>query len=140
MIVLDSSFLIAFHNRRDVHHTAAAEIMDRLLDGAWGELLLPEYVFLEVVTVLAVRLGIETAVAVGETLLDARELEFVPCSELFLDTLDVFRRQPGTSLSFADSAIVAIARRREAGHVATFDADFQGVDGLMVVPDEPATC
>ena len=36
MIVLDSSFLIAFHNRRDVHHVAAASAMEALLHGDFG--------------------------------------------------------------------------------------------------------
>jgi len=31
MVVLDSSFLIAFHNSRDVHHSAAARAMDELI-------------------------------------------------------------------------------------------------------------
>ena len=49
MIVLDSSFLIAFHNERDSHHNAAYGLMERFLAGDWGRGLLLEYVFLEVV-------------------------------------------------------------------------------------------
>ena len=44
MIVLDSSFLIAFHNTRDAHHESAAGMMARFLDGEWGRGLLLEYV------------------------------------------------------------------------------------------------
>lgn len=138
MIVLDSSFLIAYHNEHDVHHAAATEVMGPLLNGTWGELLLPEYIFLEVVTVLAARIDLHTAVDVGAALLDARELEFVPCSELFLETFDLFRGQSDMGLSFADAAIVAIARRRQADYVATFDADFKRVEGIVVVPSGEA--
>lgn len=74
MIVLDTSFLIAYHNARDVHHAAAAAAMPSLIDGEWGEALLPEYVFLEIVTVVGARKGVEDAVAVGDRLLAAREL------------------------------------------------------------------
>lgn len=139
MIVLDSSFLIAYHNERDVHHAAATEVMGPLLNGTWGELLLPEYVFLEVVTVLAARIGLDAAADVGKTLLEARELEFVACSELFRETFELFRRQSDRALSFTDAAIVAIARRRQARHVATFDEDFHGVEGLVMVPGDEAT-
>ena len=83
MIVLDSSFLVAFHNRNDVHHDAAAEVMDQLLAGRWGQALLLEYVFLEVVTVLLVRRGHDVASRVGTLLLDAPEIDFVPCSDSF---------------------------------------------------------
>jgi len=37
-------------------------------------------------------------------------------------------------LSFADAAIVTVARRHAPGLVATFDADFRGVKGVSVVP------
>jgi predicted nucleic acid-binding protein len=137
VIVLDSSFLIAFHNSRDVHHERAKKVMAELLDGRWGHGLLLEYVFLEVMTVLLARRGLDVASAVAEVLLGAREVDFVPCSEIFLDTVEIFRSQRGPRLSFADAAIVQVARRRTDGLVATFDHDFLGVDGISVVPGEP---
>jgi predicted nucleic acid-binding protein len=134
VLVLDSSFLIAYHNTRDVHHAEAAEAMERLLAGEWGEALLLEYVFVEVATVLAARRGIESAARVAATLLEARELGFVPCSELFLDTFETFRSQRTGTLSFTDAAIVTVARRYEDSRVATFDRDFRALDGIRVVP------
>ena len=79
MIVLDSSFLIASHNARDLHHPAAKRVMARILEGEWEGALLLEYVVLEVATVLRMRLDLHTPVGVAETLLRAREIEFVPC-------------------------------------------------------------
>lgn len=134
MIVLDSSFLVAFHNTRDAHHRAAAAAMEQLVAGTWGNTLLLEYVYLEVVTVLAARRTPATAVMVGETLLRAREVELVPCSQHFLASVETFGRVAQLGLSFVDAAIVTIARARGAHHVATFDADFAKVDGLAVVP------
>lgn len=134
MVVLDSSFLIAYYNARDTHHAAAARAMVQLLAGAWGPAVLLEYVFLEVVTVLAARRDRATAVAVGGTLLEAREVTFVPCSERFLEAWDVFRGAAGR-LSFTDAAIVAAARDEQSTSVLTFDADFRDVDGVRVVPE-----
>jgi predicted nucleic acid-binding protein len=71
---------------------------------------------------------------VGTTLLRAQELEFVPCSDVFLDTLDLFRHQRVGRLSFTDCAIVSVARSRRTNLVATFDTDFDEVGGLSVVP------
>ena len=133
MIVLDSSFLIAFHNERDVHHSAAIGVMDRLLEGQWGSALLLEYVFLEVVTVLRLRLDLATALVVGEALLRARELQFVPCSELFVEAFETFRTERRAVLSFADAAIAKVARRHPPGFLATFDIDFGILDGVTVV-------
>ncbi len=134
MIVLDSSFIVAYHNIRDVHHAAAAPVMDEIISGKWGTPLLLEYVFLEVVTVLLARRGLAVASNVASLLLQARELDFVPCSELFLDTLEIFRGQVNTALSFTDAAIVALARREDVGVIATFDRDFIQVEGVRVVP------
>jgi predicted nucleic acid-binding protein len=136
MIVLDSSFLIAFHNTRDMHHAAAASVMDKLLAVEWGQPLLPEYVFLEVTTVLAARRDLQTAITVGQILLDAAEIELVPCSTVFAEAFSAFCNQPdGANLSFADAAIVAVARSREATHIATFDSGFRRVPDLRVVPE-----
>lgn len=134
MIVLDSSFLVAYHNSRDAHHEAAAEAMARFLDGEWGHGLLLEYVFLEVVTVLIARRGPQVAAEVAEMLLAARELDLVPCSELFIEAVETFRRQKKTRLSFVDATIVNVARDRADGLVATFDRELASVRGIQSIP------
>ena len=132
MIVLDSSFLIAFHNPKDAHHAAASVVMERFLASEWGKGLLLEYVFLEVVTVIMLRLDLAAATGAGRILLEAEELEFVPCSDHFLETLDGFSRQNGTRLSFVDAALAQAARKRADGQILTFDAEFRKLPGLRV--------
>ncbi len=132
-VVLDSSFIVAYHNRRDAHHAAAVEIMPRLVEGEWGRLLLLEYVFVEVVTVLRARLGLHAADSAATILLEAGDVDFVPCSNLFLDALATFRAHEQTALSFTDAAIVTVARRAPGTAVATFDRDFSAA-GLAVLP------
>ena len=135
MIVLDSSFLIAYHNTRDVHHGPAARAMVHLVAGKWGRAMLLEYVVIEVVTVLLVCRGLDTAVATANILLESAEVDFVPCSDFFVDSLKTFASQGSGRLSFVDAAITTLARRNDAGFVATFDADFRGLSGVTVVPD-----
>jgi predicted nucleic acid-binding protein len=136
VIVLDSSFLIGFYNESDGHHMAARSLMERFLAGAWGEGLLLEYVFLEVVTVLLLRRDLATAVRIGRTLLDALELEFVPSSDLFLETMRSFSAQSGTRLSFTDIAIADVARSRTGGQILTFDDEFRKIGGLTINPSQ----
>ena len=133
MIVLDSSFLIAYYNKRDAHHAEAARAMVRLITGEWGRAQLLEYVFLETVTVLRGRIGLDGALAAGDRLLDAGDVDFVPCTDIFPDVLSTFRRE-GADLSFTDAAVVTVARRDRKGLVATFDRDFQQVSGITVIP------
>ncbi len=119
-LILDSSFLIAYYNTNDVHHPSAARQMVSIAGGGWEHVILLEYVFLEVVTVLLLKTDLETATTVGDILLGARELEFVPCSDLFLETLQTFRDQAEGKLSFVDSAIATTAWRYDS-EVASFD-------------------
>lgn len=65
---------------------------------------------------------------------DARELEFEPCSELFVDTWETFTTRSDGELSFTDAAILTLARERGADRVATFDAGFAGFDDLAILP------
>jgi predicted nucleic acid-binding protein len=132
VIVLDSSFLIGFYNERDAHHSAARAWMERFLEGEWGRGVLLEYVFLEVVTVLLMRLNLTTATRVGQLLLDAEELDFVPCTDVFVETWQAFTSQPGTKLSFADAAIAWIAGKRAHGRVLTFDEEFRKLPGIEI--------
>lgn len=133
MIVLDSSFLVAYHNESDVNHDAALRLMERLVDGAWGDALLPEGVFIELVTVLAARRDVAVARTAGELLLDAREVELVPSTELFADAWKIFANQERFVLSFVDASIVALARQRGTPHVASFDRDFATVAGIELI-------
>lgn len=133
-IVLDSSFLVAFHNAADVHHAAAVGVMERVLGGEWEEVLLLEYVVLEVMTMLRLRVDAPASVSVGELLLESREIQFLPCSDIFLRAFETFRAERTAALSFVDAAIVCVARESEPGFVATFDGDFEGLDGVTMVP------
>lgn len=108
--------------------------MVHLAAGEWGQALLLEYVFLDVVTVLRARRGLTVAEAVGKALLEARDVTFIPCSDIFVDAFGIFTHQRGRELSFVDAAIIAVARREKANHVATFDEDFRGLKGFAVVP------
>lgn len=127
-VLLDSSFLVAFHNGRDVHHQRGVDAMGRLARGDWGEPLLLEYVFLEVVTVLAARRDQAAAARVGDRLLGHAAIRFLPCSELFVEAYEVFRREAG--LSFVDAALVAAARALGA-KILTFDRDFASFPDLV---------
>jgi predicted nucleic acid-binding protein len=132
VIVLDSSFIVAFHNERDAHHIPARGWMERFLQGEWGRGLLLEYVFLEVMTVLLIRRDIGVAARVGRLLLEAGELDFVPCSDLFPDAFRMFTSQCRTRLSFADAAIAHVAKELAGGQVLTFDADLGKFPGIQV--------
>lgn len=132
-VVLDTSVLVAYFNTRDVHHAEAARIMVQIVTGRWGRALLLEYVVLELATVLMARRSVEVATKAVDALLGAAEVDFVPCSGRFVRTLEAFGAQRSGTLSFADAAIIATARERAAGHVATFDKSLADEPGITAV-------
>ena len=84
-------------------------------------------------TVLLVRRDLAVAARVGTLLLDADELDFVPCSDLFAGAFETFIHQGSTRLSFADAAIVHAARALAGGLVLTFDEEFGKVSSPLRV-------
>lgn len=94
--------------------------------------LVLEYVYLEVMTVLLVRAGVEVAVRAGRDLLESKEFEFVPCSGLFAETVERFNAQRNTKLSFTDVAIATTALKRTDGLVLTFDEEFRKLPAIRL--------
>lgn len=132
MIVLDSSFFIAFKNRRDAHHEAAVAHMPEVARSA--PMLVHEYAFAEIVTVLGARVGPAAGVEAGQELLGSVEVEFVRSSPRFEQSWELFRGQKGTRHSLADAAMLALAAERGATRIATFDREFRKAKGLTLVP------
>jgi predicted nucleic acid-binding protein len=54
----------------------------------------------------------------------------IAASDLFVEALDAFSSQSGSSLSFTDGALTAVARRRMDGQFLTFDNKFRRGSGL----------
>lgn len=121
MIVLDTSFLVGALNERDAHHDAAGELLAEVVEGAWGEAVVPGAVFGETVTVLASRRGLDYAVREGRKLLAATGVTVVRGASVFPLAWERFTGQPSFELSFVDCAVLAVAEAGEADGVATFD-------------------
>ena len=123
MIMLDSSFLIAYHNTSDKNHQRASEIMPRIASGEYGKVNITDYVFDETATYLAAKQGLGKAVAVGGYLLGATELIGIQKDD-FKDAWNLFKSQRNTRLSFTDCTIVVAMRANAIKELATFDGDF----------------
>lgn len=108
--------------------------MAEFAEGRWGQGLLLEYVFQEFVTVVQRRIDHAMAVRVARHLRRANDLQFVRSAGYFDAALDIFERQDAAGLTFVDSMIVAAARHRTEGRVASFDRAFEGVEGVTRLP------
>ncbi len=134
MIVVDTSVLLGYIDKRDVHHSLALHAMSSFADGVWGKGLLLEHVFLETVSVLKRKRSTVDAIEAGYFLRRAHQFEFVPCSDHFLAFWNEYQSDYLSTLSFIDTAVAVMARQRAGGKVLTFDRGFRNVPGIQVLP------
>ncbi|MBI4258688.1 MAG: PIN domain-containing protein [Thaumarchaeota archaeon] len=99
MIFLDSSFLVAFMVDGDINHAKAAEVMQDVVNAAYGPPVISDYVFDETATVTFVRTGgLQKAGLAGEALLKAFRMLKVD-DRVFLEAWQKFKSQKGTKYS-----------------------------------------
>ena len=115
MIVLDSNVWIGLFHESDTLHERAVAVFEEHKP-PYG---IPEYVLIEVATILAQKAGMEVARTFAEMVFDNRDCIVLITDESFCRTVaDTFVREEKAGLSFVDVGLVVLARRH---HVITFD-------------------
>jgi len=133
MILLDSSFLIAYLNEADINHAKALRMAKDIDDGKYGPTIITDYIFDEVITVMLYRTRkLKQVAEAGEMLLRANRL-FSIDRDTFDLTWGTFKEQKRTMLSFTDCASIAVCRTNGISNVATFDEEFRRSEGLSVI-------
>lgn len=132
--MLDSSYLIAAYNQRDVHHLRALQAGSEFRSDRWGKGLLLDYVFAETMNVLHRRAGPAIAIAAGQHLFRADDLELVNGASRLPDAFLAFSRQEEPALSVIDLVVLQCARDLADGNVLTFDRGFKQMPDARVFP------
>ena len=131
MILLDTSFLIAKNNEKDMHHTRAIELSEKIAKGEYGEIYITEYIFGECATVLLNKLKNKKETEIKCT--QIKEIETIHIeNETFEETWKIFCRQKDF-LSFIDCSSIAIMRTQYISYIATFDSNFEDIQGIKVI-------
>lgn len=132
-VLVDTGVLYAHHDRDAHRHEDALEAVDGLLDGAFGQPYVSEYVYDEAVTLTRRRTGsFESAATLSDPILG--EGSFPELFELlhvgrnvFRASVDAWHQYDDQGLSFTDATLVALCDRRGIDDVLTFDSDFEGL-------------
>jgi predicted nucleic acid-binding protein len=130
MIVLDTSFVVAYFNTNDQNHGRAVDTAKALAIKN-PELYITDYIFGEIVTVSLLRLkDIKKAAKIGNAVL--RSCNIISADRnVFDEAWDMFSRQK-LWLSFVDCITVATMREQRIREIATFDKDFTKIEGITV--------
>lgn len=132
MIMLDSSFLIAYHNTKDKNHRQASELMPKIAAGEYGNVNITDYVFDETATYLAAKQNLGEAIKVCSNLLEATELIDITDDD-FKEAWNIFKSQRSTRLSFTDCTTIAAIGASAITKLATFDRDFESFKEISVI-------
>jgi predicted nucleic acid-binding protein len=127
MIFADSSFFIGLLDRKDKWHDQALE----LSEGINEEMMVSDLVISESVTLAGSRSGGNAGQKLYEFFVDNCHIEYVD-EDVLREGMEVFLRYDG-KLSLPDSVSVVIMRRKVISRIASFDSDFDRVDGVKRV-------
>lgn len=135
MILLDSSFFVAYLDERDRYHKHALKIQKEIDGGKYGTMIITDYIFDEVVTRML--RGINDIVKVtryGEDILNNVDMSRVD-ENIFDLSWKIFKEQKGTRFSFTDCTNIAVCRTNGISAICTFDSDFTKIKDLNVISD-----
>ncbi len=125
MILLDSSFIVAYSNEADENHAKALQLAKDIDGGKYGAVAITDYIFDEVVTVMLIKTKDLGRVAeLGEALLNAALL-FRIGEDIFDLAWKTFKEQQAQRLSFTDCTSIVACRTNGISNVATFDRGLQ---------------
>lgn len=127
-VFADSNYFIALSNPSDSLHQRAIEVSSRI-DARETPLVISNFIFLEVVTVLARKRGGSAAEEAGAYLLSASFITRIHIDEwLQKETWEIFRNTASENISFVDCSVLAVMGTEGITKLLTFDmSDFRGL-------------
>lgn len=130
-ILIDASVFCAYANLKDVHHSHSKQIIKDVVSGKYGDAVITDYIFDEIVTVVARKVHKEKAIQIGKFLLSSEVILTRVNTLVFEKAWEVFNG--AANLSFTDCTCVAFMQLFEVKKIATFDKEFGKIGGVEIV-------
>ena len=134
-VFIDTGLFIAYINNRDEHHAKASSIIEDVMKNKYGAAFTSNMVFDEAMTFILYKTGdVKKAIGVRDLIMGNEEKD-IPrfMNMLFVDEeilengWDIFVKYANKKLSFTDCSIIELMKSRNIGHLASFDAGFDGI-------------
>lgn len=121
LVFADSNYFIAFYNQEDSLHKQAVSLAKRLKRQGTS-FVVTNFIFLEVVTMLAQRLGKENAIRVGKNIVENPRIIFIHIDEALQEnSWQIFQAVKDKNISFVDCSIIAVMRAESIPMLLSFD-------------------
>jgi predicted nucleic acid-binding protein len=132
-VLVDTTAVYALVVDGDRHHAKARVALAAVLE-AGGQLVLPDVVFSESMTLLRARHGSQVATRVGRELRDASSYHWQALGRAGEAlTWEIFQRYDDKAWSYVDCALLALARRMGIQDIFAFDRHFDQMPGITRV-------
>ena len=132
-LFVDSSFIIALADGDDQFHETAQQLVKSIQK---SEKVISDLILSESVTGVAARLGQKAGMEVFENLVYDSTTKVVYLNKRLCERSLHLYLKYGQRLSFADAISVRIMYDRKIKSIASFDSDFDGVDGISRISNE----
>ena len=120
-VFVDSNFFIALFHSGDSLYPNASSLSARL-ESERRQLMLSNFIFSEIVTILSLRRGSDAASEAGEYILQNPEIEIIYIdSELQRQAWEIFKTLGRKNLSFVDATTIAAMQAESLNELLTFD-------------------
>ena len=128
MIFIDANIFIAYDNEKDVHHNQAKKLFEEIENGKYDHYFTSDYVFNEVVGVTLRKLSKERAIILGNQILQSIFIINID-DHLLKQAWQQFSKSD-LKLSLVDYTNVVICKATNALFIATFDKEFDKIEGI----------
>jgi hypothetical protein len=138
VIFADTSFLVAFYNRRDDYHQKARDFISELIDrGQNTQFLITDYIFDETLTTILNRSNKHLAIQAARKIFSSSFISIATVDPaIFSKSYELFIRYTDKEWSFTDCSSITFLRehfQNRSVQVATFDQHFAAA-GFQTVP------
>jgi uncharacterized protein len=134
LALIDTSAVYAIAVKADQNHARAVEFARRWLSSR-GAFILPDWVFVETMTLLKARFGSGPAVRVGDELRQNPAYRWTAVTQADeRESWIAFQKYADKDWSYTDCAILVLAQRLHLQAVFTFDKHFAQMPGIVRRP------
>jgi predicted nucleic acid-binding protein len=133
-IFLDTSYIVAFLNKRDSRNKKATELWTKIMDNKWGYPITSDYIEDECFTLLLARRknldllsNLHSFIHGDEQRGISKIIQFFKITQrIYENTWKSFKKYNDPELSFTDLTILEICRELNIQYLASYDSDFEG--------------
>ncbi len=119
MKILDSSVIISIFRKQEKNHKKALKIFT-----SDQKFLIPEYVITEVLTVLKMREGLNTANKCYDFISNTKDIEIEPIENIVFNKALTYFSQNKNNLSFIDTILLVLSKENQI-ELISFDKDLE---------------